>query len=116
MLVADATRADHRVGFTLDVLDRALIGYPEDFRRRGGAGLREGLDDVKYASALRLHIEKASRADSEKLKAQAAAAQKWLEDLDLNTADLDAVRQAMTERIRQLDQGLQSGPGARSAQ
>ncbi|MBC8350397.1 MAG: hypothetical protein H8E66_00315 [Planctomycetes bacterium] len=80
------------------------------------AGLREGLDDVKYASALRLRIEKASLADSEKLKARASAAQEWLEDLDLNTTDLDEVRLAMTKRIRQLDQGLQNASGARSAQ
>jgi hypothetical protein len=80
------------------------------------AGLREGLDDVKYASTLLLRIEEASRADSVKLKAQAAAARTWLEDLDLNTADLDVVRQAMTERIRQLDQGLRTVSAAPAAQ
>ena len=79
------------------------------------AGMREGLDDVKYASALRLRIEEASRATSAELKTQSAAARTWLESLDLNTADLDGVRQGIIKLICQLDQGLGKEIGSESS-
>ena len=54
-------------------------------------GFREGQDDLRYVTALRLLIEKAKTGPAAK-QAQAEQAIAWLDALDMRTADLDTVR------------------------
>jgi hypothetical protein len=65
-------------------------------------GLREGFKDVRYATLLRQAIEAARQGSSAPRKAKAEEAAKWLDGLDMRTANLDEVRAGMTERIRAL--------------
>ena len=65
-------------------------------------GLREGADDVKYATLLRMEIDQAAAGANADAKARAHEAADWLESLDPATADLDAVRAGLIERILSL--------------
>jgi len=65
-------------------------------------GLREGMDDVKYATVLRLAIEKAMKSGTAQAKAKAAEADRWLEGIEPKTADLDATRDEMVRWIGEL--------------
>ena len=65
-------------------------------------GFREGLDDVKYATVLRLAVDEALRTDSADAQASAAQAAAWLDGLDPATADLDAARAEMIRWIIRL--------------
>jgi len=56
-------------------------------------GFREGQDDLRYASTLRLLIEQTPGS------AAAKAAAQWLDHLDMRTADLAAARTEMIRRI-----------------
>jgi len=56
-------------------------------------GLREGADDVKYATLLRMEIDRAGAS------VPAHEAADWLEGLDPATADLDAVRADLIDHI-----------------
>jgi len=56
-------------------------------------GLREGADDVKYATLLRMEIDRAGAS------VPAHEAADWLESLDPATADLDAVRADLIDHI-----------------
>jgi hypothetical protein len=62
-------------------------------------GLREGLDDVKYATTLRQVAAEALADGSAERKADAEAALAWLEAVDPHSADLNEVRDGMVERI-----------------
>jgi hypothetical protein len=62
-------------------------------------GFREGVDDVRYATVLRQEIEKVQRNGTPEAQAEAAKALEWLEGLDPQQADLDAVRQSMVQHI-----------------
>jgi len=55
-------------------------------------GFREGGEDVKYATTLRLAIERARAEGSEDAKAKAREAGEWLEGLKPAEADLDEAR------------------------
>jgi len=65
-------------------------------------GFREGMDDVKYATVLRLAIERAIKSGTAEARVRAAEAGKWLEGIDPKTVDLDATRQEMVRRIGEL--------------
>jgi len=62
-------------------------------------GLREGADDVKYATLLRMRIEAALGGRDDEAKARAREAAEWLEGIDPSTADLDEVRAGLISRI-----------------
>jgi len=78
------------------------------------AGFREALNDVRYATKLRMLIEEVNRTGSAAQKEQAAAAAAWLKGLALvyggcsalgtpaNIADLDGIRAEMVKWIGQL--------------
>jgi len=78
------------------------------------AGFREALNDVRYATKLRMLIEEIERTGSAAEKEQAAAAKKRLEEFNLvyggcsplgppaNIADLDGIRLEMVQWIRRL--------------
>jgi len=65
-------------------------------------GFREGADDVKYATALRLRAEEVARDGSAEMKAKAAASLQWLEGVEPKTADLDATREELVRRMLEL--------------
>ncbi|MEN6643028.1 MAG: hypothetical protein ABFE08_11320 [Armatimonadia bacterium] len=64
-------------------------------------GFREGQDDLRYASTLLLLIERAKTGSSMKQE-QARKAGRWLDTLNMSTADLDAVRDEMIRWIGKL--------------
>jgi len=78
------------------------------------AGFREALNDVRYATKLRLVIEEVERTGSAAQKEHAAAAAAWLKGLPLvyggcsalgtpaNIADLDSIRAEMVKWIERL--------------
>ena len=65
-------------------------------------GLREGKDDVRYATLLRMEIDTALAGEDDKAKAIAGEAAEWLEGLDPSTVDLDEARAGMVERLLRL--------------
>ena len=65
-------------------------------------GLREALDDVKYATALRQAIPAAKASRKAVLRHAAEQAEAWLEGLDFQAADLDGVREEMVRRLLEL--------------
>ncbi|MBU0607979.1 MAG: DUF4091 domain-containing protein, partial [Armatimonadetes bacterium] len=64
-------------------------------------GFREGVDDVRYLATLLQAVTAAQAAGGRKAR-RAAATQAWLDKLETETADLDAVRQEMIRRIIEL--------------
>ena len=65
-------------------------------------GHREAIDDVKYATTLRLEIDKTSRKNNRRAKQKADEALKWLESMNTRKVDLDEVRSEMIQRILEL--------------
>ena len=66
------------------------------------AGLREGLDDVKYATFLRKSIAEAMDDGAPRARAAAARAEAWLEELDPRQVDLDVARETIIRFILEL--------------
>jgi hypothetical protein len=62
-------------------------------------GFREGVDDVRYATTLRLRAEKARDSGDAQARAAAQEAVAWLEAIDPKTADLDEVRRKLVRHI-----------------
>ena len=62
-------------------------------------GFREGVDDVKYATVLRLAIQQALKDGTPKAKDTAARALRWLDGLDMKRVDLDEVRAGIIREI-----------------
>ena len=65
------------------------------------AGYREAIDDVKYATTLRLFIEKAKKSQNPETVKLALTAQKYLERLDTRR-DLDTIRKEIIDYILKL--------------
>ena len=65
-------------------------------------GVREAVDDVRYAGTLRQAIAAAHDSGSRDAIALAQAAQAWLEQVDI-TGDLQAIRREIADRIMALD-------------
>jgi hypothetical protein len=65
-------------------------------------GLREAVDDVRYATTLRQAIRQALQGGAAEIRAKAASASEWLEGLDARTADLDVARAEMVRRLLEL--------------
>jgi len=64
-------------------------------------GYREGMDDIRYATTLKLEIAKARKSADAGIKETALAAEKWLSELDVNN-DLDTIRLEMINYILKL--------------
>ena len=64
--------------------------------------LREGVDDVRYATLLMKRIEEARQNGTPEVKAVAAEAFQWIEGVAFMIADLDAVRTRMIGYISTL--------------
>lgn len=64
-------------------------------------GYREGMDDIRYATTLKLEIEKAKKSADTKIKKEALSAEKWLSELDVNR-DLDTIRLEIINYILKL--------------
>lgn len=62
-------------------------------------GFREGIKDVKYATALRQAIEAARQGTSAARNAKAEEAAKWLDGLDTRTVNLDEARVEMIQYL-----------------
>ena len=69
-------------------------------------GYREGIDDLRYLATLRKAIERAEKGGAIR---QANAARAFLENLDVNKADLNTVRNEMTGWILELNVGILNG-------
>ena len=65
-------------------------------------GLREGFQDVQYATALRQAIAAAQQGASPARKAKGEEAAKWLDGLDMRTVNLDEARTGMIRYIAAL--------------
>ena len=61
-------------------------------------GLREGIDDVRYATTLKLWIEKAKKGEDRKKKRIALEAEQYLKNLDIDR-NLDTIRSEIIEYI-----------------
>ena len=66
------------------------------------AGFREGLDDIRYATTLKLAIRRALQKGDQGLRRTAEEAAKWLEQTDMTSADLSEVRGRMIDYILKL--------------
>jgi len=55
-------------------------------------GYREGIDDIRYATTLRLKIEEAKKSGDKKLKETASEAEKYLKTCDVERGNLDTIR------------------------
>lgn len=67
-------------------------------------GFREGIDDIRYATKLRVLAEESIQsAELDRIEA-GRKAQQWLTMLDGNSADLNTVRSEMIEKIEELIQ------------
>ena len=64
-------------------------------------GYREAIDDIRYATTLRLEIERAKRSGEGQVKKEALSAEKWLSELDV-TGDLDVIRSKIIDYILKL--------------
>ena len=62
-------------------------------------GFREAIDDVRYATTLRLAIEKAKKGSDDAKRQRALAAEKYLNDLDVSGGNLDAIRETIVSYI-----------------
>jgi phage gp46-like protein len=65
-------------------------------------GYREAIDDVRYATTLRMEIDKANRKNSQQANQKADEALQWLENMDTRKVNLDEVRSEMIQRILEL--------------
>ncbi|MHC4654988.1 MAG: hypothetical protein ACYS91_08205 [Planctomycetota bacterium] len=64
-------------------------------------GYREAIDDIRYATTLKLQIERAKRSGNKQKKTEASSAEKWLSQLDV-AEDLDDVRSKIIDYILKL--------------
>ena len=64
--------------------------------------LREGADDVRYATLLMNRIRESQKDGTAASKAAAEEAFQWIEEEDFYTADLDLVRSKMIDYISSL--------------
>lgn len=64
-------------------------------------GYREGVDDIRYATTLKLKISQARQSKDKKMRDLALSAEKYLEELDVNR-DLDTVRLEIIDYILKL--------------
>ena len=64
--------------------------------------LREGADDIRYATLLMTRIEDIRQNGTTEAKALAAKASQWLEAVDFLVADLDLARTKMIDYISTL--------------
>ena len=64
-------------------------------------GFREAVDDVRYATTLKLEIDKAKKSKNSNKKKLALQAEKYLEELDV-TGDLDVIRRKIISYILKL--------------
>ena len=62
-------------------------------------GYREGVDDVRYVTTLEDAIRKAKASGDPKRVNAASTAERYLEELDVESRDLDTVRLEMIEHI-----------------
>lgn len=67
-------------------------------------GFREGVDDVRYATTLRLEIEKAKKGQDKRKRELALEAERYLDEFDV-TGDLDKIRQEIIAGILKLREG-----------
>lgn len=65
-------------------------------------GYREGVDDIRYATTLRLKIEEAKKSGDKKLKEVAFVAEKYLETCDVEIGNLDTIRLGIINYILKL--------------
>lgn len=65
-------------------------------------GFREGADDVKYATALRLAIEDALEGAGAEAKGEAEQSLAWLQAMTPRDADLDETRAEIVQRLLRL--------------
>jgi len=68
-------------------------------------GYREGIDDIKYATTLKIEIEKAKKSGNKKLREVALSAEKYLEFCDVKKGDLDTIRLEIIRYILKLTKG-----------
>lgn len=66
-------------------------------------GFREGIDDIRYATLLKEKVRQAEASGSMPARHLGRKALMWLELTDMETADLNAVRQEMINYILKLD-------------
>jgi len=64
-------------------------------------GYREGIDDIRYATTLKLEIEKAKKSKNRKMRKVAVEVEKYLETLDVDR-NLDTIRSEMINYILKL--------------
>lgn len=62
-------------------------------------GYREGVDDIRYGTTLKLAIAKARQSGDADSLALAEQANAWLENVDVERCDLDEVRLEMIRYI-----------------
>lgn len=65
-------------------------------------GYREGVDDIRYGSTLRLEIEKAERSGNTEQRRVARRAAGYLDELDASKVNLDTMRLEMVNYILEL--------------
>jgi hypothetical protein len=68
--------------------------------------LREGSDDVRYATMLMMKIKEARESGVPEAKRIAGEAARWIDGLDFLLADLDEARAKMIETIKSLSEAL----------
>jgi hypothetical protein len=73
-------------------------------------GLREGIDDIRYATKLKQEAAKAIAGGKLEAVSAAKKALIWLELVDEKTADLNAVRLEMIDRISKIQQAMEPKP------
>ena len=65
-------------------------------------GYREGVDDIRYATTLRLAIEEAKYSRDRRIRKEAIEAWKYLEQLDVKNRNLDTIRLEIINYILKL--------------
>lgn len=70
-------------------------------------GFREGIDDVRYATLLKMEAQQAMESKNAHARAEAKKALMWLELLDAKKADLNSARQEMIEYILKIKKAME---------
>ncbi|HRR95907.1 MAG TPA: hypothetical protein P5150_04150, partial [Candidatus Ratteibacteria bacterium] len=65
-------------------------------------GYREGQDDIRYGTTLKIEIEKGKKSKNQKIKSIALEAEKYLEEIDVERGDLETIRLEMINYILKL--------------
>lgn len=68
-------------------------------------GYREGIDDIRYATTLKLEIERAKNSQDGSIKKRALLAEEFLETMDVVNGDLDVIRLEIIGHILELRKG-----------